>query len=131
MKNKGTKFSSGEVLEWLDCGNKDATIHTNSKVLENTREFIDKSAKLINTEIISPCFIGENTTIKNSKIGPHVSIGKNTHIEKSIIKNSIIQDKSKIINTNIVNSMVGNNVLIHGNKLQQELSIGDFSEIKQ
>ena len=87
MKNKGTKFSSGEVLEWLDCGNKDATIHTNSKVLENTREFIDKSVKLINTEIISPCFIAENTTIKNSKIGPHVSIGKNTHIEKSIIKN--------------------------------------------
>ena len=60
-----------------------------------------------------------------------MSIGKNSHIEKSIIKNSIIQDKSKIINTNIVNSMVGNNVLIHGNKLQQELSIGDFSEIKQ
>src|SRR5665213_1507056 len=28
MKNKGLKFFPGRVTEWLDCGNKDATVYT-------------------------------------------------------------------------------------------------------
>ena len=34
MKNKGLVFKPGEVEEWLDCGNKDATVFTNQRVLE-------------------------------------------------------------------------------------------------
>ena len=40
MKNKGTKFSSGKVDEWLDCGDKDATIFTNQRVLEHNKNSI-------------------------------------------------------------------------------------------
>ena len=31
---KGAKFVPGAVDEWLDCGNKDATVYTNQRVLE-------------------------------------------------------------------------------------------------
>src|SRR5690606_35772927 len=34
MKQKGIKFSPGKVEEWLDCGNKNATVYTNQRVLE-------------------------------------------------------------------------------------------------
>ena len=34
MKRKGTRFVPGKVEEWLDCGNKDATVHTNKRVLD-------------------------------------------------------------------------------------------------
>ena len=34
LKQKGAKFVPGEVIEWLDCGNKDACIYTNQRVLE-------------------------------------------------------------------------------------------------
>jgi len=34
MKAKGTKFVPGKVTEWLDCGNKDATVYTNQRILE-------------------------------------------------------------------------------------------------
>ncbi len=34
MKTQGAKFHKGEVIEWLDCGNKDATVYTNQRVLE-------------------------------------------------------------------------------------------------
>ena len=34
MKAKGTKFMPGQVTEWLDCGNKNATVYTNQRVLE-------------------------------------------------------------------------------------------------
>ena len=34
MKQKGIAFTPGKVTEWLDCGNKDATVYTNQRVLE-------------------------------------------------------------------------------------------------
>ena len=33
MKNKGSKFTSGTVNEWMDCGNKNVTVETNGKIL--------------------------------------------------------------------------------------------------
>ena len=59
----------GEVIEWLDCGNKDATIYTNERILENNGSSIDRSSIILDSEIIEPCFIGPNVMIKNSKIG--------------------------------------------------------------
>ena len=61
MKNKGLKFSTGKVIEWLDCGNKDSTIYTNERILERNGNKIEKTATIIESKIIEPCFIGENT----------------------------------------------------------------------
>ena len=83
-----------------------------------------------NSEIIAPCFIGENANIKNSKIGPHVSIGSNTQVENSSISKTIIQDSSVITNAKLNNSMLGNLVNFNGKNTEQEVSIGDFSEVK-
>ncbi|HJN64331.1 MAG: sugar phosphate nucleotidyltransferase [Flavobacteriales bacterium] len=130
MKNKGTKFSSGKVEEWLDCGNKDATIYTNERVLEYNGNLINDSVQIINSEVIPPCFIGANTIIKNAKIGPHVSLGGNTVVENSVINKTIIQNDSMITNAKLSNSMIGNHVNFDGKNTQQEVSIGDFSEVK-
>ena len=130
MKNKGTTFKPGQVIEWLDCGNKDATVYTNQRVLEFKKgeKQISDSVKTENSLIIEPCFIGENVTIKNSIVGPHVSIGANTSVEDSIIKNSIIQGDTELKGTNFANSMVGNHVSIK--KSAQDLSVGDYNKIK-
>ncbi len=127
MKGKGKKLYPGEVNEWLDCGNKDATVDTNRAVLEHFKaeRLVDKSATLENSIIISPSFIGASVTIRNSVIGPHVSIGEKTVIENCIIKSSIIQSYSKIKNRLINNSMIGNHVNMSG--LPNELSLGDYS----
>jgi glucose-1-phosphate thymidylyltransferase len=130
MKNKGTKFSPGKVEEWLDCGNKDATIYTNERVLEYNGNLINDSVQIINSEVIPPCFIGANTIIKNAKIGPHVSLGSNTVVENSVINKTIIQNDSMITNAKLSNSMIGNHVNFNGKNIQQEVSIGDFSEVK-
>ena len=130
MKNKGTKFSPGKVQEWLDCGNKDSTVFTNERVLEYNGNLINDSAQIINSEVISPCFIGANAIIRNSKIGPHVSLGSNTVVENSVINKTIIQNDSIITNAKLNNSMIGNQVNFDGKNIQQEVSIGDYSEIK-
>jgi glucose-1-phosphate thymidylyltransferase len=127
MKNKGKKLFPGEVSEWLDCGNKDATVDTNRAVLEHKKNerLIDKSALIENSTIIPPSFIGANAIIRNSVIGPHVSIGEKTLAENCIIKNSIIQSSSRIKNRLINNSMIGNHVTINGHP--DEFSVGDYS----
>ncbi|MCF8331504.1 MAG: NTP transferase domain-containing protein [Bacteroidales bacterium] len=129
MMNKGTEFFTGAVKEWLDCGNKDATVYTNQRILEinNHEKKSADSIQTINSIIVDPCFIGENVVIRNSIIGPHVSIGSDTVIENSIITNSIIQSNSYVENANMDNSMVGNHVKYIGRVA--DVSIGDFTRL--
>ncbi len=127
MKKKGTKFVPGKVDEWLDCGNKDATVYTNKRVLEMNRSaaMISSSVKKENSVIIEPCFIGENVVLKNSIVGPHVSLGAGSKIENSVLSNSIIQTNTKISNSIIDNSMLGNSVEYKNSP--EQLSISDYS----
>ena len=134
MKEKGTKFAAGTVSEWLDCGNKNATVFTNQRILElnGGNELISKTLKSEDTTIVEPCYIGKNVQLVNSVIGPFVSIGDNTIIENSHIKNSIIQTNSKIHSANLDNSMIGNFVEYKGEGKEnnkRDVSIGDYSII--
>jgi glucose-1-phosphate thymidylyltransferase len=127
MKNKGTQFKPGQVKEWLDCGNKDATVFTNQRVLALNEQSlaIPASAKIINSTVIQPCFIGENVIIENSIVGPYVSIGEKSIVKKSVIENSIVQTNSKIENACITNSMIGN--FVQKISKMEDLSIGDYT----
>jgi glucose-1-phosphate thymidylyltransferase len=127
MKNKGMSFYPGKVIEWLDCGNKDATVYTNQRVLTLNKDQIKKpvSLNLQDATIIQPCYIGENVEIKRSVIGPYVSIGNNSKIEGSVITNSIIQSNTKIKNSVLDNSMIGN--FAEYTQSPEQLSLSDYS----
>ncbi|MDX5347971.1 MAG: NTP transferase domain-containing protein [Hymenobacteraceae bacterium] len=132
MKNKGTVFVPARISEWLDCGNKNATVYTNQRYLEYIKDDADlvaKTAKVQNSVIIPPVYIGENVVLNNSVVGPHVSIGNNTVLYDSIISNSIVQEHTTLKNANMTNSMVGNFVEYQGS--QSDLSIGDYNTLKE
>lgn len=130
LRENGMKFKPGQVEEWLDCGNKEITVDTHSKVLD--REFsencIGQNAIINNSLIIKPCYIADNAKISNSIIGPNVSIGNNTSVNSSVISNSIIQNDTQINHKNLYRCMIGNNTKIIGT--QESLSVGDYNEIK-
>ena len=127
MKRKGYAFKTGLIEEWLDCGNKEAVVHSNQRVLEFNKDtnMVDASAIIENSTILQPCFIGENAVIKNSVIGPYVSIGAGTKINMSVIHNSIIQNNSKISDVVLKDSMIGNLVELSGTP--SDINIGDYS----
>jgi len=131
MKKKGSKFYKGEVLEWLDCGNKDATVYTNQRILELIKEekLVSDKVTLENSVVIQPSYIEDDVVLKNSVVGPHVSISKGTVIENCVVKNSIIQSKTILKNKLIENSMIGNNAKLEGR--MEDLSIGDYNSLKQ
>lgn len=128
LRSKGAKFSLGKVDDWMDCGNKNATVETNGKILNYEKQEFENfpsSATIENSLIIQPCFIGEHVKITNSKIGPNVSLGNGTCIVNSNIDNSLIQEKTVINHGNLSNSMIGNNAQYYG--VSREISLGDFS----
>lgn len=130
MKDKGKKLKAANVNIWMDCGNKDVTVETNREVLklEKNKNLVSDQAKVENSAVLQPSFIGPDVQIKNSVIGPYASIGQNTVIENSIVSDSIIMDNAQIRQGNIANSLLGNNVEFEGEP--KDLSLGDFSRIK-
>ncbi|MCO5229913.1 MAG: sugar phosphate nucleotidyltransferase [Chitinophagales bacterium] len=131
LRKEGAQYRPGEVEEWLDCGNKDATVNTNQRILEikTPNGQIAASAKIENATIIHPCYLGENVSIKNTVIGPHVSVGDGSTILNSVISNTIIQKNSHIHGVIATNSMIGNSVEYKGRI--KDLSIGDYTKIQE
>ncbi|NDK57122.1 sugar nucleotidyltransferase [Pontibacter fetidus] len=130
MKNKGTRFIPAVISEWLDCGNKNATVYTNQRYLEYIKDeqgLVASSAKLVNSVVIQPVYIGENVVIENSVVGPHASIGNNSSLTNSIVSNSIVQENTSIKNGNITNSMLGN--FVSYERSPSDLSLGDFNTL--
>ena len=128
MKNAGTRFRTATIDEWIDCGNKEAVVHANRRMLDIKKDepMVAASAKTRNAVIIQPCFIGENVVITDSVVGPYVSIGKNTTIEHSVLVNTVVGEQTVIKDSNLGNSMIGNSVEYIGRK--SELSISDYSK---
>jgi len=131
MKNKGTKFIPGKVTEWLDCGNKNSTVHTNSRVLsfmlDNKETMVETDVENDNSIIIQPSFIASGVKLRRSIVGPFASIGKNTVIENSVVGNCIIQTNANIKNAVIDNALIGNFVNYSGEA--KDLSIGDYTTV--
>ena len=129
LNKKGNVFVPGQVTEWLDCGNKNVTVQTNQRYLEfiKDQKLVSPKARISNSVIIEPCFIGDGAVVEGSVIGPYVSVGKNTRISDSRIKNSIIQDSSNISNAVLENSMLGN--FVNFEKRPLDLSVGDYNTL--
>jgi glucose-1-phosphate thymidylyltransferase len=129
MRASGAKFKVETVAEWMDCGNKEAIIDTNRKILDadQNQNLEELSATIINSTIIPPCYIGNHVTIRNSVIGPHVSIGDHCTLKHTVVQNSVIQTRSEIQYAVFENSMIGNNAYYKGTP--KTVSLGDFSQL--
>ncbi len=131
LTEKGVKFKPGKVDEWLDCGNKEVTVFTNQRVLEFDKaagkNMQAASVQKTNSIIIEPCYIGEDVVIENSIIGPHVSLGSGTKVVNSNLVNSIVQNDTEITNALLKDSMIGSKAQYVGKV--NDISLGDFSTI--
>jgi glucose-1-phosphate thymidylyltransferase len=129
LNKKGAVFIPGQVKEWLDCGNKNVTVQTNQRYLEfiKDQKLISDTAKLINSVIIPPVFIGKGAVIENSVVGPYVSVGDDSTVSDSRVYNTIIQKNTKVSKTVLENSLLGNFAIFEGKST--DLSLGDYSTV--
>ena len=132
MKQKGLKFVPGKVDEWMDCGNKNVTVETNSRMLgflhKDGENLVSANVKIENSTIIPPCHIGQDVVLINSTIGPNVSLGRGCHVSDSTLKNSLVQTHAHIKNADLDNAMIGNHASFNGKFTN--ISIGDYSVLE-
>lgn len=123
MLERGEKIRWFKLEEWYDCGTPESLVKTNRKLLEGiTTNFSGE-----NSIIIPPCYIAESAMLKYSIVGPYVSIGNHSVIEESIVKDSIIGERSSLKRTILDSSVVGNGVVFVGKGFR--LNIGDLSQV--
>ena len=118
LKNKqkvGHKIITGW---WKDTGQPDDLITANRLLMD---EMTGGKSKIgvgttvgENVKIIDPVIVGENCTLENCTIGPHVTIGSGSIIKGGVqISNSIILNNCHLdIAEKIVDSIVGEKVTI-------------------
>jgi glucose-1-phosphate thymidylyltransferase len=132
MKQKGMKFVPGKVDEWMDCGNKNVTVETNSRMLgflhNDGEHLVDYDVKMENSTIIPPCYIGKDVVLINAIVGPNVSLGNGCHVQNTTIKNSLVQTHVHIKNAFLDNAMIGNHASFDGDFTS--ISIGDYSVLE-
>ena len=127
MRQKGKIMRPGQVKEWLDCGNKNATVESNTAILQAGKDLLSEG-EILNAMIIPPCHIEAACQIFNSVVGPNVSLGKGSIVKNSIISNSIIQENTTIANRIFDNTMIGSKASVIGRA--EDLSIGDYNQIQ-
>ncbi|UGU17826.1 NTP transferase domain-containing protein [Sinomicrobium kalidii] len=132
MMEKGMKFVPGQVDEWMDCGNKKVTVETNTRMLgflKNSGEnLVSDSVDMEGSEIVPPCYIGENVVLKNARVGPYVSLGDGCFVENTVIRNSLVQTRAILKNAELDNAMIGNHAKFDGSFTS--VSIGDYSVLE-
>jgi len=131
LVDQGFKIAAVELKQGnLDFGRPTELLKGNKYLLEQESSRIEDFQKFnITIErsfLKNPIFIGKNTKIINSVIGPYISIGENSYIENCILENSIIETKTHLNNIISQNSIIGSNVKVE-NISKDNLIIGDKS----
>ena len=124
----GMRIKAEKVLQWLDAGTPEAIIETNAYLLQHYLESRNEIAAGQSNVLIPPFYIHESSHVENSIIGPNVSIGKNCSINNSIVKNTIVDDDSNVIDATLANSLIGKGCSVNGKHTQ--LIAADYDQIK-
>jgi len=131
LVDEGFKIAAVELKKGiLDFGRPSELLKGNQYLLGQTpsrkEDFNDSNISVEKSWLKNPVYIGKNTQIINSVIGPHVSIGDNSIIKNSIIENCVIEKNADLENIISKDSIIGNNVKVEGIS-KDSLIIGDKS----
>ena len=130
MKNQGSELTIGSVNQWMDCGNKNATIDTNTEILklkQDRENLVSKDIVKDNSVIVQPCYLGKGTVLKNAVVGPYVSIGPGSVIENSVVRSSMVFNQAEVRDACLNRAMIGNHARYVGQP--QSPDLGDYSTL--
>lgn len=130
VKIKGNEMKN----EILDFGRPESLIEGNRYLLSELKlkdplyENLVQSGNIIDSKIIPPVYIGQESKISDSVIGPNVSIGDNVVLEKCIISESVIGDGAYLKKIISSESIIGDYSTLE-DLIKKNITIGDSSYI--
>jgi glucose-1-phosphate thymidylyltransferase len=129
LVENGARIKTEKALQWLDAGTPEAIVDTNAHLLQRHFESHNGITEGQSNVLIHPVYIHASSHVKNSIIGPNVSIGANCTIEGSIIKNTVVDDGSRVTEAMLANSLIGKSCSISDSPTQVIMADGDEKRI--
>jgi glucose-1-phosphate thymidylyltransferase len=127
MVDQGAKLKVEDVEGWYDAGKIDTLLETNRFMLEKRKMARRPKDLPSDSKIVDPVYIEDGVTIRRSTVGPNVSVSAGTVIEDSTVRDAIIGESSKIVRSQLHDSLIGDDVVIEG--FRGDATIGDHSEL--
>ncbi|PLX99944.1 MAG: nucleotidyltransferase [Desulfuromonas sp.] len=125
MVRDGLFFKAPEIDAWLDCGKPETLLETNRYLLKGRNH---NHGKVVNSVLIEPVHLAPGVEVVNSILGPNVSVAANSRIENSIVRESIINTDSEVVDMLLEQTLLGDSVRLIGSP--RRMSIGDHSQIE-
>ena len=135
--------------DWIDTGRMGDILAANRIVLSDVEPTLDGAyvderskiegrvvlqagARIVNSTIVGPAIVGENTEVVDSRIGPFVSIYHHCRVNGAEIESSIVLERSVIDRpgAKIQDSLIGRDVTLEGGGKALRLVIGDHSQME-
>ncbi len=124
MVSNGIRIGTERAVLWLDAGTPEALIETNAQLLRHRlisrHSVVERQANVF----IDPVYIHESSRVEHSILGPNVTIGKNCLISRSILKNTIVDDDSRIVGATLENSLIGKGCVVNGKSMESIIADG-------
>ena len=128
MIEKGAKMRTHTVDVWLDTGTIDATLETNTYMLDHGRDNSDEASQRPGVTIIPPVLIHASAKVEAAVIGPHVSVSADCEVIGCVIRNSILDDGASVTDSVLDGSFIGRQARVSGRPTT--VNIGDNSSIR-
>jgi glucose-1-phosphate thymidylyltransferase len=128
MLERGAQMRINKVETWLDTGTIEATLETNTYMLDHGRDNSEEVAKRSGITVIPPVFVHPSANVEASVIGPHVSIGPECEVSGCVIRNTILDDEAAVTDSVLDSSFIGRQAKVEGSA--SSVNIGDNSSVR-
>jgi len=123
MLERGVPMEVFPVDGWYDCGKPETLLETNRALLDLDH----RVPKLEGSVVIPPVAVAPDAVVKESVIGPYATVASGATIERSIIRNSIVNERAHVTGVLLDASLIGEDAVVEG--VPWNMNIGDSSEM--
>ncbi len=127
MLQRGLKMRVEPVPVWMDCGKPESLLETNRYLLDHGRDNSAEVARRPDVVVLPPVFVDPTAEVRHAVLGPHLTVGAGCIVERSVLRDSIIDDGSHILDTMLAGSLIGREARVAGR--YRSLNVGDSSEV--
>jgi glucose-1-phosphate thymidylyltransferase len=126
MIDQGARLKVIDVDGWYDAGKIDTLLETNRTMLEKGRA--RRPSRDGQAKIIDPVYVEDGVTLTGSTIGPNVSIGAGSVVERSVLRDTIVGERARVVASTLDHSLVGDSAVVEG--VSGSVTVGNDSEVK-
>ncbi len=113
---------------WLDTGTIEATLETNTYMLDHGHDNSSEVATRTGIKVIPPVFVHSSASVEASVIGPHVSIGPDCKVQSCVIRNTILDEGAEVNDSVLDGSFIGREAKVEGHPTR--VNMGDNSDVQ-